>query len=253
MAWSISQCSSIWQASLLNQVLPVQRLTGASIALDPVPPSQVLIVPVAAPRPVLRFAGLSEATGPLAWLALQSPMDATSRDLPPAPPVSPVPLSPSAPPARHRPARHRPARRGFLAESAAVTALDVDQPINMPPMRVLRGMRAGVAAFDASPGYGTVVRPTAGFKSTFPVSAAIVLLDLQTYNWPQLGQAGANGVVPRAGRLDDRRRTRPAGRAREHPGARVLRGSRRQHPVHRLPFGPVAGLRMGPRPCPTHG
>jgi hypothetical protein len=53
----------------------------------------------------------------------------------------------------------------------------IDQPISMPSYGVLQGTRGGVAAYDTSPGQGTVIRPVSGFSSTAPVSAAIVMVN----------------------------------------------------------------------------
>jgi hypothetical protein len=53
----------------------------------------------------------------------------------------------------------------------------IDKPISMPPYGVLQGTRGGVAAYDTSPGQGTVIRPVSGFSSTAPVSAAIVMVN----------------------------------------------------------------------------
>jgi hypothetical protein len=69
----------------------------------------------------------------------------------------------------------------------------ISQPINMPPMRVLRGMRGAVAAADGSPGHGTNINLASGFTSSFPVSAAIVILDVQSGGWQPLGSGpGSN-------------------------------------------------------------
>src|SRR5579872_1647179 len=50
----------------------------------------------------------------------------------------------------------------------------INEPVNMPPMRVLRGTRGGVAGSD-TPGSATVITPVPGFSSPYPVTAAIVI------------------------------------------------------------------------------
>jgi hypothetical protein len=52
----------------------------------------------------------------------------------------------------------------------------IDRPISMPSYRVLQGTRGGVAAYDTSPGQGTVIQPVSDFSSTAPVSATIVIV-----------------------------------------------------------------------------